>query len=63
VAANGTFSVYYEYSNQNESYLEITKAVYTNVNTYGYVAISCGYNSSFYIDNLSVTPLSFENYL
>ena len=63
VASNGTVSVYYKYSNQDESYLETPKAVYTNVNTYGHVAISCGYNSSFYVDNLSVTPLAFENYL
>lgn len=63
VASNGTVSVYYKYSNQEESYLETPKAVYTNVNTYGHVAISCGYNSSFYVDNLSVTPLAFENYL
>ena len=63
VASNGTVSVYYKYSNQDESYLETPKAVYTNVDTYGYVAISCGYNSSFYVDNLCVTPLSFENYL
>ena len=63
VASNGTVSVYYKYSNQDESYLETPKAVYVNVDTYGYVAISCGYNSSFYVDNLSVTPLSFENYL
>ncbi len=63
IASNGTVSVYYKYSNQDESYLETPKAVYTNVDTYGYVAISCGYNSSFYVDNLSVVPLSFENYL
>lgn len=63
VASNGTVSVYYKYSNQDESYLETPKAVYVNVDTYGYVAISCGYNSSFFVDNLSVTPLSFESYL
>ena len=63
VASNGTISVYYKYSNQDESYLETPKAVYVNVDTYGYAAISCGYNSSFYVDNLSITPLSFESYL
>ena len=63
VASNGTVSVYYKYSNQDESYLETPKAVYVNVDTYGYAAISCGYNSSFWVDNLSITPLSFESYL
>jgi hypothetical protein len=63
VAKNRTITVYYKYSNQNESCFDEAKAVYVNVNTYGYVAISCGYNSTFEVDNLSITPLSFENYL
>ncbi len=62
IVKNRTISIYYKYSNQDASYLDQPKAVFTNVNTYGYVGISCGYNSTFDIDNLSITPLSFENY-
>ena len=62
IVKNRRISIYYKYSNQDASYLDQPKAVFTNVNTYGYVGISCGYNSTFDIDNLSITPLSFENY-
>lgn len=62
IVKNRTISIYYKYSNQDASYLDQPKAVFTDVNTYGYVGISCGYNSTFDIDNLSITPLSFENY-
>jgi hypothetical protein len=63
VAKNRTVKVYYKYSNQPDSYLDTPKAEFVNVNTYGHVAISCGYNSTFEIDNISIVPLSFENYL
>lgn len=62
IVKNRTISIYYKYSDQDASYLDTPKAVFTDVNTYGYVGISCGYNSTFDIDNLSITPLSFENY-
>lgn len=63
VARNRKVYVYYKYSNQDESCFDTPKAVFANVNTYGYVAISCGSGNSFDFDNISITPLNAESYL
>ena len=61
VANNRTITIYYKYESDPDWMLDVPRAVITDLNTYGYVAIVCNYGGNFSISNVSIHNLSASN--
>jgi hypothetical protein len=53
---------YFKYDDEPQYVLDEPRAVYVDVNTYGYVAVCCNYGGNFSISNFSITNIGNANY-
>lgn len=58
VVRNRTATLYFKYSDEPESMLTVPRAVIQDIDTLGYISVSCNYGGNFSLANFSVRNLS-----